>query len=60
MNAAARCLLWLVLLRYARQEASMRKLIDCAALCAAAIVLALLLTAFIGYAVASTAGTSGW
>jgi hypothetical protein len=50
MDAVVRCLLWLVLLGYARQEASMRRLIDCAALCAAAIVIALMLTAFIGYA----------
>jgi hypothetical protein len=28
----------------------MRRLIDCAALCVAAVVLALILTAFIGYA----------
>jgi hypothetical protein len=50
MDLMVRCLLGLVLLRYARQEASMRRLIDCAALCVAAIVLALALTVFIGYA----------
>jgi hypothetical protein len=50
MDMAVRCFLAVVLLRYARQEASMRRLIDCAALCVAAIVLALALTAFIGYA----------
>jgi hypothetical protein len=50
MDAVARCLLGLILLRYARQEASMRRLIDCAALCVAIVVLGLLLAAYIGYA----------
>jgi hypothetical protein len=50
MDAVARCLLALILLRYARQEASMRRLIDCAALCVAFLMLALLWAVYIGYA----------
>jgi hypothetical protein len=52
MNGVVRGLLWLILLAQARREPSMRKLIDCAALCGGAIVLAFVLTLFIGYATA--------
>jgi hypothetical protein len=43
MDALVRCLFWIVLLRHARQDTSLRRLMDCAALCVGAIVLALVL-----------------
>src|SRR5215475_7397642 len=43
MDTLARCVVWIVLIRHARQDASLRRLLDGAALCVVAIVVALVL-----------------
>jgi hypothetical protein len=56
MDALVRCLFWIVLIHYARQDTSLRRLMDCAALCVVAIVLALVLIVCID----STAAQEGY
>ena len=52
MDALVRCLFWIVLIRYSRQDTSLRRLMDWAALCVVAIVLALVLIVCVDFTAA--------
>jgi len=55
-DALVRCLFWMVFIRYAREDAFLRRLMNCAALCVVAIVLVLVLIVCIN----STAAQEGY